>query len=416
MTWKTHLLAGAVWAGVMLGCGTAFGQGEGVLERARPDYDAIGIPVGALRLYPVLDLDVAYDDNIYRTSTATTGDYFFQLAPRASLRSQWSRHALILSGGVNFLQYSQYDSEDQTNWDIGADGRLDVLGASFVTGNLSYRQTHEGRFSADSPGNVAEPIPFSIFHAATEINIKPNRLGLAVGATLDQLDFDSAPITGGGVMNNDDRDRSRYQVSARASYDFSPGYAAFVDATFDTRDYRLAIDRSGVNRDSEGYRIDGGLAMTVTRLVRGELFAGYLHRDYELPLGDISGFDYGVDLTWYATELMTVRLAAIHEINDTTLEEASGSKDRIFSAGLDYEVLRNVIAQGNLSYTNSDFHGGGRVDDTVAAGLSVRYLINRFMSARIQYQYSQRDSSVDSSIFGQDFTDNTVMFGLRLQR
>src|SRR6478735_4097312 len=47
-------------------------EGQGVLDRARPEYDAAGVPVGGMTLYPTLAVDVAGDDNVFRGPAPTS--------------------------------------------------------------------------------------------------------------------------------------------------------------------------------------------------------------------------------------------------------------------------------------------------------------------------------------------------------
>src|ERR1700712_320465 len=42
-------------------------QDIGVMQRPRPEYDAKGIPLGAFRMFPSLDVNATYDDNVFRT-------------------------------------------------------------------------------------------------------------------------------------------------------------------------------------------------------------------------------------------------------------------------------------------------------------------------------------------------------------
>src|SRR5262245_56775097 len=42
------------------------------------DYAAKGLPVGAFRLFPTLDLRLDFDDNIYRTNTGEKSDTIFE--------------------------------------------------------------------------------------------------------------------------------------------------------------------------------------------------------------------------------------------------------------------------------------------------------------------------------------------------
>src|ERR1044071_5618882 len=101
--------AGVVWAG---GCSAALAQGTpssvgqpGVgqppvrLERpderspsarAAENYDPTGIAVGSFRLFPLLELDEVYNDNIYATSFGApgqTGSFIQVVKPSLQLRS-----------------------------------------------------------------------------------------------------------------------------------------------------------------------------------------------------------------------------------------------------------------------------------------------------------------------------------------
>jgi len=68
-----------------------------------------------------------------------------------------------------------------------------------------------------------------------------------------------------------------------------------------------------------------------------------------------------------------------------------------------------VILGGKVSFANQDYEGVARDDDVVRAGLGVDYLLNRNLSLRLGYDYTDRDSSVA----GLDYSRNEV--GLTLK-
>jgi hypothetical protein len=79
------------------------------------------------------------------------------------------------------------------------------------------------------------------------------------------------------------------------------------------------------------------------------------------------------------------------------------------AVGADYEVLRNVIVRGSLSYTDSLFTGTERRDQDFGARLGVQYLMNRYLTANLAYTRTTRSSTST----GAGFADNTVFLGLR---
>jgi len=240
---------------------------------------------------------------------------------------------------------------------------------------------------------------------------QPNRFGIQLGASYDRFRFDPTRLAGGGSFSNDDRDEGQYDAFAKASYEFSPGYAVFLRGSFDDENFERALDRDGVNRDSQRYQADIGAEFFATRLVRGEIFAGYVNQRFKDPLPDVSTVDYGASLDWFATELMTFHLRVARVLNDTTITGASVSDDQTASLGLDYELLRNVLVHAGADYTHSKFRGTSRVDELMGAGISADYLINEYLAAHAGYRFLHRNSSVP----GEDFDDNTFLAGLRFQ-
>lgn len=111
------------------------------------------------------------------------------------------------------------------------------------------------------------------------------------------------------------------------------------------------------------------------------------------------------------TELVTVHLTAARLLSDTTLAGASSEDERSVTASFDYELLRNLILQGNIGYENDVFNGITRDDRLLTGGFGAKYLINGQMSVYAQYSHNARDTNVN----GGDFADNLVTAGIRFQ-
>ena len=385
----------------------------GVMQRPRPEYDAKGIPMGGFRLFPTLDLAASYDDNVFRLPFATS-DYYFEEAPSLRLQSQWGRHFFEVYGGVDNFNYAKFSRLNLMDWNVGSDGRLDISRAAIFSAAGSYGEYHENLNSPNTVGFQASPNRYYKGHFEASGAYQPNRLGIGLGASYDRYDWQSTPILGGGTLFNTDRNESEYQGYAKLNYDFSPGYSAFLKGLFDDRHFDHFFDRSGLHRSSTGYRVNAGLDMQLSHLVAGEVFLGYLVQNYAknvpIPLKSISGLDYGINLDWFATPLLTLHLTGARQISDVTLAGISASDDKFIKLSADYEFRRNVIIQGYVSYTDSHYVGSTRSDNWTGAGVTARYLMNRYISADLNYNFNDRSSN----FAGFNFTDNTVSLGLTL--
>jgi hypothetical protein len=383
---------------------------DSVTGRARPEYDAQGIPVGGFRAYPNLSVGASFDDNVLRAESDPKSDYFFQFSPQLNLRSQWSRHYLGIGAQATRYQYSTLSSENRTEWDVAGAGRADILTGVDLSVNGRYDSTFEARTSRDQIG-AAEPTPYQHSDVGVVFSYDPYRLGLQVSAGFQRYNFDDTKLLssfGGGLLDNDDRDRDVYSIATTALYELSPGYGLFFRPEYEKREYDLQTGRAA-GRDSQGYKIDGGLNLLLGGLIRGEAYAGYVNQNFQgIQFSDVSGIDYGAALRWFPSQLITVHLNAARTLNATTLVGASVSDERSVELGADYELRRNIILQASVSYIAARFEGITRHDEDSSAQLGISYLLNPYVSADAKFTHTNRTTTER----GFAFADNVVSITL----
>jgi hypothetical protein len=385
-------------------------EGMGVMDRARPEYDAAGVPLGGLTLYPSLAADVTGDDNIFRGPNAVS-DAVWTISPRLDLRSNWENNALQLYGQLDHYAYQNNDTESRTNWMLGGAGRLDLAPGSFLSNETSYFDTHEARTSPDLSLLALSPTRYRRVHSDGELTGQFSLFTLSAAVNYDRFDFDSTQLIGGGLIDNHDRDRNAYQFTGKVAYELAPDQSLFAQVTYDRRDFDSLLDRNGFNRNSDGYRIDFGASLMLTPLIRGTAYAGLLEQNYAAPLRDVSTMDFNVKIDWFATELLTAHLVASRIIDDTTVANASSADVRRIGASVDYELLRQLILQPHIDYYDTKFNGITRDDRITSAGLEVRYSLTGNLAIYAGYDYQQRTTNAA----GRDYTDNLVTLGLRGQ-
>ena len=386
----------------------------GVMDRSRPAYTAKGLPLGGFRLYPTLGLAGGYDSNVFFT-TKTTGDEFGVITPQLDLQSQWGRGSLSVYGGAQTTFYEKDTSQNFTNWDVGTSGRADITGDSDIRANVFYDGLSQPLSSPNTIGNAAKPTTFDLFHADAAVDTKPNRLGFTVGASYDNYNYQNTPLVGGGEANNSPANEGIVTAYGRASYDFSPGYSAFVGGAYNNRNFQDTYDPFGYDRDSNGYQVVGGTQFFISRLIQGQLYGGYGSQTFEtgdmLKLPNLGYLDYGANINWYVTPLMTFHLDASRSIDDTVLAGASASDDQMIYGGFDYELLRNLLLQVQGGYLNQRFVGLTRTDEVPTANAGFTWLLNHNFSLNAHYFYNDRTSNV----VGLGYSQNVFMLGLKAQ-
>ncbi|HUD51414.1 outer membrane beta-barrel protein [Parvibaculum sp.] len=384
-------------------------RGQSVRDRARPGYDAVGIRAGAFLILPKVDVSETYNDNIYATDTNEDSDFITAVSPQIDIKSLWSRHALNFNAGLSKYWYNDHVSENRLDWNVGADGRLDVLRDTFFTGGVDYRQAHEDRGSPNSPSAAAEPTEYNLFDASLGLNQRFNRVTARLTGTYDNYDYKDAPQVGGGTLDQDFRDRDEYLGALRVGYDVSPDTNVYVQGSLNKRSYD---ETTPTDRSSDGYAAVVGSEFKLSRLAEGGLYVGYQHQDYDSAnFSSTSGIAYGANVNWFVTTLTTVRFSASSTIDETIDPAASGYTAQMVGIGIDHELLRNLVLSGDIGYENDDFGDNPREDDIYSALIGASYLLNQNFAVGINYGFIDRNSNLP----GRDYTQNRVGITVRGQ-
>src|SRR6266852_6386165 len=85
---------------------------QSVFERARPDYDPLGIRLGSFLAYPAARLAETYDSNVFATTSNTKDDFYTTFSPSIALRSDWNVHSLAFQASSQTKRYTSLVSEN----------------------------------------------------------------------------------------------------------------------------------------------------------------------------------------------------------------------------------------------------------------------------------------------------------------
>ncbi len=386
-------------------------RGEGVLDRQRPEYDAVGIRVGPFFIFPALQIGESYDDNIYATSSGEESDFVTEIAPTIQVRSNFGRHRLNFDFGAIQRLYAEHSTENTLTGILSAQSALELTSASSVFGGIRALFGAEPRGSADVPTSAEKPIPYRVFSGNVGYSNAATAFPFQLTGTLDRYEFSDVPLVGGGNLDSESRNRVDYSAAVRVGYALWANVVPFVQAAINTRIYDRA-DANGLVRDSIGFSTAAGASLDLGGLITGEVFAGYAQQNYRSSLlGTISGPDIGASLRWNVTPLVTLRFEARTLVSETTLQGAAGSIDTRVRFIADHEVLRNVLLNLSLGYSHIDYRGISRADDYYNASIGARYLVNSNLSVDASYNFTDRQSDFGGVSYNRD----VFLVRLRLQ-
>ena len=404
--------------------GTPLERGESVLDRPRPEYDPLGIRLGSFFLYPKLELDELYNDNIFATQSSAKSDFITVASPTLDLRSNWATNMLNLSAGASVGTYASQSSENYGDYFVAANGRYDISHFLAALSSLRYEHLHEERDAPDAVGNAANPPQFDAYTGSVGLAQTGLKIGYDAEFGFHREDYSNVNAIGGGVLNEQIRNVNDYAPSLKVSYELAPRYDAFVRAEglisqYDNSSGGVA---GAPNRNSQGYRADVGATIDLTGVTYIEVFGGYLDQMYNAPLSSIHGLDAGAKVVWNVTELTSIKLDANRQVqdeNNTALSSqgltlnSPGYLRSLVTLSADHELLRNLLLHAEIDYENDDFVGIQRTDDRYDFGVGARYLLNRNLYLGASYTYTKRNS--DGSAQTNPFSRNLFLVRLGTQ-
>lgn len=364
-----------------------------IKPREDPFYsNMVGIPYASFLLYPEIVLTHGYDSNIYAERKNETSDLVTTISPVLVAKSKWDRHTLNFGMGADADIYMHHSAENVTDYWLGAGGQFDFSENSYVFGNLFHSHNHEDRGSADAVPGLT-PTQYNSTEANVGFARKDGAISTSARLDSEKLDF-STPAGAVSPYNNDDRSRRQDSVVARVGYAVSPALEPFIQAEADARRYDKTLDDNGFQRSSDGYRVALGMEFRPSPNLQGEAYIGQMHQKFDdSRFADVNQPYFGADLSWKPLAGTTATAFLERTLEETTVSGASSSVDTTLGAKVEKVLSQNMLVNGRMAYTRSDFKGVGRNDEILDAGAGLKYYVTPTVFLGADYRFVNRDSN-----------------------
>lgn len=382
--------------------------GLAVAQSIRGDDERSGVRVGGFRIQPSINTGAEYDTNLFRENVNVNDSFILSVNPEVDIVSDWNRHGLRLSLGAEYGSFTNDFNDNYFDYDVELAGVLDISRTMRLTGSIGYLNGHEARGSDDiaETARAVEPTETNTLSISILGEGTFGRFLVAPFFDARFREFDDVDLqAGGGVLNNDDRDRIEFEAGVEVSYEVRSGFSAFLRPSYLDVNYADGIDDTGVNRDAEGYRVLAGMKVDLTRLIQASVGLGYTSFDYVSPaLDDFSGFAVDVQGVWSVTPRLQLTFGASRSVAETTVAGASGAIQLGGQVGAEYSLLRNVVLRANAGFLNVDYDGANRTDNLFNAGFGVGWRVTRDLTVSPSYRFGLRDTTA----VGLGFRDHRV--------
>lgn len=379
---------------------TPIGQSGGI-RPPEPLDQGPGIRAGAFVFRPEITESIGAESQKFGgTRTHRT---FSQTEIRGTLTSDWSRHALTISGSGVYQKNISGTGETQPSADINADLRLDLADLTTVDLTAGYNLMRESVSDPNAIAGALNQSTINTFSGGAEISRDLGLLRGSLSAKAIRATYSDVRLANGTTLSQADRNTLAGEFAARIGYELSPALTPFMQMKYRRTDYDHGIDASGFRRSSDTYTAEAGLTTDFGEKLSGEFAAGYILRRFEDErLSDLGGLALDATGHWSPHRGTDVALGLATQIEDATAAGESGAVDYAVNADITQIVREDVVARLGAQYLLRHYRSGAAGADqhvyTATAGLS--WYLSRYLSldTDLSYQITTRKGVGDQTV------------------
>jgi hypothetical protein len=367
---------------------------------ARTDDQELGVALGSFYLYPQIELNGGYDTNVFaqNATLGTTASPYTTVAPTLELRSNWSNHQLRLLGGAGFGFYSAAPTQNYVNFNLLADGKLDIDYDFYSTGSAGILRTTE---ALGTPNAVAAQSPTVQYNVPVGLGFykKFNRFFMGGNVTANKYWYEDYSVITSQGLPAASRERTEYNESLRFGYELTEDFAVFVAPTISQIRYTQTTDSAGQNRNSDGATVGAGVTWKLNEISILEGSLGYTQQNNQSGLGNTGAYTFGLAGTWTGYAPLTLRPNISRSINQSALANYSAYVSTLVGLDFNYIIHDAWTLVGGLSYNSADYTpviGTGappRTDTYLRGQIGLLYTLRPQVQIGPTFEYSSGSST-----------------------
>jgi hypothetical protein len=353
----------------------------------------VGAPIGPFLVYPSLQWDESFNDNIFATPRGGLADAITTLTGSTSANYAKGSNALGVQGWVLGNIYAAHPTENA--WQ----GSLQSTFSSTVHDDLQLTALGQVQRLVDprtDPSGLQglTPTTYEIYSGNGGMVIghaENNLVNLSIGA--NKISYD--PLQGSlGPIITSDRDNTEIYGDTSFRHTFSPRRSVYVKVRPNTRNYDQKFDQAGFQRSSNGVRADTGVDWDFDSVFLVNLETGIQHQAYDDPrFGTVNEPDGKFTISWWPSRLTNVAVNGVHEYYEAFFTPSPGAVRNKLTGTIEHELRRRWIASASFSYERDDLRDEPIHYSTEIAQLTLKYLFADGFSAGVNYLFANQSSS-----------------------
>lgn len=348
-----------------------------------------GIQMDANGLYatPYASVSLGQDSNLFSSNINKVDSGTEVYVAGVKLDARGANSVLNMDIQAKHGRYNQSSDDNysdptfRSTYDVAFDQR------NFLRVGFNYLRLHDPRGSTDAPTSGSPDKYYDSVLFGTYAYGAPGakgRIEVYGGNTVKRY------LNNRQYTVNFDRDVSEF--GGVFYWRAMPKTSFLVEARLTDLDYKLASS----TQSGKETRFYGGVSWEATAATTGTIKIGQLKKEFDSSRPDTSDMGWEGTISWEPRSYSKVDL-----FSGRTTAESTGFGDYTLSdrSGVNWSHGWNsaLSTDAFLNYTKDKFRGGSpdRTDKTATLGLRANYKFRRWLTLGAEYNYTDRNSSLD---------------------
>jgi hypothetical protein len=200
-------------------------------EQANP-YDAQGLRLGGLRLFPKLELGGIASSNPARTTSGADADAALLLKPALRLESDWSRHGFAAEASGALVEYLDQGELSSTSADVNATLRLDIRHTTQLSLDSGYVLSSAGPADREVPNGAIENRLTHDVRAGARVDHDVGAGTFQLRGRIGRSIYENVALAGGLTEDNGDRTYTEPGLGLHVIFNRGAKFRPFIDVAY----------------------------------------------------------------------------------------------------------------------------------------------------------------------------------------
>ena len=371
--------------------------GNCAVLHAQSDTDPAVITHGPLSFEPLIDVELSYDDNIFRSAADEVDSWVMRLKPTLNtvIDSDGQVYTFTYTGDYGF--YANSGDDDYNDHDFYAGADLNLNRRNQLNLAASYTIGHEDRGTGITegidPNNpiIDSPIRLNTteFDAEYAFGSTESTNRIVLAGSYGDIQYQNHP----DLTRFQDRDGAR--ASATYYYRVRPATSLLAEIIGDKVYYNLT--RPGTaSLDSKSIRYRVGTTWDITEQTSGTVKLGQVNRNFDdKAREDFSAFDWDVNIRWSPSSYSHIDLVTARPVREAYGGGADFIDTEIYAAHWTHGWSERLETRLGATYRKEVFEGSFREQETFKYDMTLTHQWRRWLSFELGASFSDRDSNID---------------------